>query len=60
MDNCCLNPYSEEYNGMCFSCVYYYDYGHVGGRGDYNGRCTYDKHETDALVKCKINRYSHI
>ena len=25
-----------------------------------NGRCKYDEHETDALVKCKINQYKHI
>lgn len=59
-DLCSLNPDSKKYNGMCFSCHYYDDYGPVGGRfADYNGKCKADGHETDALVKCKNNKYKH-
>ena len=55
---CLLNPYDKEYEGMCYSCQHYHDYGPVGGRfADYNGKCKYDGHETDALVKCKVNQY---
>jgi len=54
--NCLLNP--NDYPGMCYSCEHYDDYGPVAGRfNDYNGKCKYDGHETDALVKCKINQY---
>lgn len=59
--DCLLNPYSKEYDGMCYSCQHYNDYGPVAGRfNDYNGKCKYDQHETDALVKCKINQYKRI
>lgn len=55
---CSLNPDAPEYAGMCYSCEHYEDYGPVGGRfADYNGKCKVDGHETDALVKCKINKY---
>lgn len=48
----------EDYPGMCYSCRFYDDYGPVAGRfADYNGKCTYDGHETDALVKCTISQY---
>lgn len=58
---CTLDPYDKEYEGMCYSCLHYNDYGPVTGRfSNYNGRCKYDEHETDALVKCKINQYKHI
>ena len=51
----------EDYPGMCYSCQHYHDYGPVAGRfNDYNGRCEVDKHETDALVPCKINVYKGI
>ena len=51
----------EDYPGMCYSCEHYNDYGPVAGRfNDYNGRCKYDNHETDALVKCKINQYKSL
>lgn len=51
----------EDYPGMCYSCQHYDDYGPVGGRfSDYNGRCEVDKHETDALVPCKINAYESV
>ena len=51
-----LDP--NDYPGMCYSCEHYDDYGPVAGRfNDYNGKCKYDGHETDALVKCKINQY---
>ena len=54
--DCLLNP--NDYPGMCYSCEHYNDYGPVAGRfNDYNGKCKYDEHETDALVKCKINQY---
>jgi len=54
--DCLLNP--NDYPGMCYSCEHYNDYGPVAGRfNDYNGKCKYDGHETDALVKCKINQY---
>ena len=54
--DCLLNP--NDYLGMCYSCEHYDDYGPVAGRfNDYNGRCKYDGHETNALVKCKINQY---
>jgi len=54
--DCLLNP--NDYPGMCYSCEHYDDYGPVAGRfNDYNGKCKYDGHETDALVKCKINQY---
>ena len=54
--DCLLNP--NDYPGMCYSCENYDDYGPVAGRfNDYNGKCKYDGHETDALVKCKINQY---
>ena len=37
------------------------DYGPVGGRfSDYNGKCKYDGHESDALVKCTINQYKSL
>lgn len=53
---CLLNP--NDYPGMCYSCQHYNDYGPVGGKfGDYNGKCKYDGHETDALVKCINNQY---
>lgn len=53
---CLLNP--NDYPGMCYSCLHYDDYGPVAGRfGDYNGKCKYDNHETDALVKCVNNKY---
>lgn len=56
---CLLNE--AEYPGMCYSCRHYDDYGPVGGRfADYNGKCMVDKHETDALVLCKINAYESI
>lgn len=59
--NCSLNSYSPEYNGMCYSCKHYDDYGPVAGRfNNYNGRCKFDNHETDALIKCKINQYKRI
>lgn len=54
---CSLNPDAPEYAGMCYSCEHYYDYGPVAGRWGYNGKCEVDGHETDALVKCKINSY---
>ena len=51
----------EDYPGMCYSCRFYDDYGPVAGRfADYNGKCTYDGHESDALVKCTINQYKSI
>ena len=50
-DECLLKM--EDYPGMCYSCKHYNDY-------DYNGKCTYDGHETDALVKCKINQYKSL
>ena len=54
--DCLLNP--NDYPGMCYSCEHYNDYGPVAGRfNDYNGKLKYDGHETDALVKCKINQY---
>jgi len=54
--DCLLNP--NDYPGMCYSCEHYNDYGPVAGRfNDYNGKCKYDGHETNALVKCKINQY---
>lgn len=54
--DCLLNP--NDYPGMCYSCEHYDDYGPVAGRfNDYNGKCKYDGHETNALVKCKINQY---
>ena len=54
--DCLLNP--NDYPGMCYSCEHYDDYGPVTGRfNDYNGKCKYDGHETDALIKCKINQY---
>ena len=54
--DCLLNP--NDYPDMCYSCEHYDDYGPVAGRfNDYNGKCKYDGHETDALVKCKINQY---
>lgn len=53
--NCLLNP--DDYPGKCYSCKHYLDYGPVVGRGDYNGKCKIDDHETDALVNCKINKY---
>ncbi len=56
---CLLNE--AEYPSMCYSCQHYHDYGPVAGRfSNYNGRCEVDKHETDALVKCKINAYESI
>ena len=57
MRSCCLlNP--NDYPGMCYSCQHYNDYGPVGGRfGNYNGKCKYDGHETDTLVKCINNQY---
>lgn len=56
---CLLNP--NEYPGTCYSCEHYCDYGPVAGRfGNYNGKCKVDGHETDALVKCKINKYESI
>ena len=59
--NCLLNENDPEYEGMCYSCQHYNDYGPVGGRfSDYNGKCKVDSHETDALVKCKINQYKHV
>lgn len=55
-NGCSLKP--SDYPGTCYSCQHYDDYGPVGGRfSDYNGRCTIDGHETDALVPCKINCY---
>ena len=54
--DCLLNP--NDYPGMCYSCEHYDDYVPVAGRfNNYNGKCKYDGHETDALVKCKINQY---
>ena len=55
---CLLNI--GDYPGMCYSCRHYNDYGPVAGRFGYNGRCEVDKHETDALVPCKINAYESI
>ena len=56
--DCLLNP--NDYPGMCYSCEHYDSYGPVAGRfNDYNGKCKYDGHETDALVKCKINQYKN-
>jgi len=56
-----LNPLDEEFSGMCFSCQHYNDYGPVAGRfGDYNGRCKADNHETNALVRCSINKYKRL
>lgn len=56
---CLLDP--KDYPGTCYSCQHYEDYGPVAGRfGKYNGRCKVDKHETDALVPCKINAYESI
>lgn len=56
---CLLNP--DDYPGMCYSCKLYEDFGPVGGRfSDTNGKCTYDGHPTDALVKCKVNKYKKI
>ena len=57
-DSYSLNPDSPEYFGMCYSCKHYNDYGPVAGRWGYNGKCKVDGHETDALVKCKINKYN--
>ena len=54
-NNCLLNIH--DYPGMCYSCRLYDDYGPVAGRWGYNGKCTFDNHETDALVKCTINQY---
>lgn len=54
---CILNP--ANYPGTCYSCEHYYDYGPVAGRIDKNGMCKIDKHETDALVKCTINKYKY-
>ena len=46
---CLLNQ--NDYKGMCYSCLYYNDYGPVGGRlRDYNGKCRSDNNETDELV----------
>jgi hypothetical protein len=50
-----LNP--EDYPGTCYTCKNYNDYGLVAGRDGYNGCCKIDGHQTDALVKCKINNY---
>ena len=51
----------EDYPGTCYSCQYYEDYGPIAGRfGRYNGKCTVDGHETDALVQCKNNKYESI
>jgi len=59
MNYCLLDP--NDYLGMCYSCEHYDDYGPVAGRfNDYNGRCKCDGHETDVLVKCKINQYKKI
>lgn len=56
---CGLDP--NDYPGMCYSCEHYDDYGPVAGRfGKYNGKCKFDGHETDALVKCKINQYKKV
>ena len=58
-NNCSLRM--EDYPGMCYSCRLYDDYGPVAGRfNDYNGKCTYDGHESDALVKCTINQYKSL
>jgi len=58
-NDCLLNV--EDYPGTCYSCQRYHDYGPVAGRfGDYNGKCKYDNHETDALVTCTIGQYKSI
>ena len=53
--DCILDP--RDYPDMCYSCQNYLDYGPVAGRDDYNGECKVDNHKTDALVKCKIDKY---
>lgn len=54
--DCILNP--NDYPGTCYSCQHYKDYGPIAGRfGKYNGKCTADGHETNALVQCKNSQY---
>lgn len=56
-----LNPLDPEYSGMCFSCKKYDDYGPIAGRfNKYNGRCSHDEHEQDALVKCNNGQYEKL
>lgn len=57
---CLLNAYDPKYDGMCYSCKKYEDYGPVAGRFGKNGRCKHDNHETDAIVSCTNGHYSRI